>query len=98
MGAELEGPTYLWKFQELIFSVGLENQIFVVILFNLLHVLNPWQIPELERWLAVQVGGYVTEYDKLTFSTIRNAGHMVPYTQPARGLHLFESFINKTPL
>ena len=70
----------------------------MVILFILLYMLNPWPVPELERWLAVQVGGYVTEYDKLTFSTIRNAGHMVPYTQPARGLHLFESFINKTPL
>ena len=24
-----------------------------------------------------QVGGYVTVYDKLTFTTVRNAGHMV---------------------
>lgn len=56
-------------------------------------------VKEWRPWtLNNQVGGYVTEYDKLTFSTIRNAGHMVPYTQPARGLHLFESFINKTPL
>jgi carboxypeptidase C (cathepsin A) len=47
--------------------------------------------------VAMQVGGYVTVYDKLTFSTVRGAGHMVPYTQPARALHLFESFINNKP-
>ena len=27
---------------------------------------------------AGQVGGYVEVYDGLTFSTVRNAGHMVP--------------------
>jgi hypothetical protein len=52
---------------------------------------RPWYVNS-------QVGGYVTVYDKLTFSTVRGAGHMVPYTEPARALHLFESFINKTPL
>jgi carboxypeptidase C (cathepsin A) len=41
----------------------------------------------------VQVGGYVTKYEGLTFSTVREAGHMVPYTQPARALHLFKTFI-----
>ncbi|KAJ7549167.1 hypothetical protein O6H91_07G043400 [Diphasiastrum complanatum] len=45
-----------------------------------------------------QVGGYVTQYDGLLYATIREAGHMVPYTQPARALHLFESFVNNIPL
>ncbi|KAJ7520944.1 hypothetical protein O6H91_19G031300 [Diphasiastrum complanatum] len=45
-----------------------------------------------------QVGGYVTEYKGLTFVTVRDAGHMVPYTQPARALHLFSSFISGKPL
>ena len=40
-----------------------------------------------------QVGGYVTVYDELTFATVRNAGHMVPYMQPARAFHLFDSFL-----
>lgn len=47
---------------------------------------------------CVQVGGYVTEYDGLTLATVRGAGHMVPYTQPVRGLHLFKSFIDNTSL
>lgn len=43
---------------------------------------------------AGQVGGYVEEYDGLTFSTVRNAGHMVPYTQPERAFHLFSHWIH----
>ncbi|CAI8598441.1 unnamed protein product [Vicia faba] len=42
-----------------------------------------------------QVGGWVTEYGKLlTFATVRGAGHMVPYGQPSRALHLFQSFLS----
>ncbi|GFR42849.1 hypothetical protein Agub_g3807 [Astrephomene gubernaculifera] len=40
-----------------------------------------------------QVGGYVVEYDGLTFATVRGAGHMVPYVQPARGAHLAQAFL-----
>lgn len=41
-------------------------------------------------WLEhKQTGGFVTQYDGLRFITVRNAGHMVPYTQPARALHMF---------
>lgn len=58
---------------------------------NITEAWRPWTVDN-------QVGGYVTKYDKLTFSTVRGAGHMVPYTQPARALHLFQSFINNTPL
>ena len=65
--AELEGSAYPRSSKSSLYYVGLENRILVVILFILLYMLNPWQVPELESWLAVQVGGYVTEYDKLTF-------------------------------
>ncbi|GAQ88391.1 serine carboxypeptidase [Klebsormidium nitens] len=55
----------------------------------LLEEVEPWR-----PWvLDSQVGGYVTKYKGLTFSTVRDAGHMVPYTQPARALHLFKTFI-----
>ncbi|XP_021771661.1 serine carboxypeptidase-like 42 [Chenopodium quinoa] len=41
-----------------------------------------------------QVGGWSTEYGNLlTFATVRGAAHMVPYSQPARALHLFSSFV-----
>lgn len=49
---------------------------------------RPWFSP------TQQVGGYIVEYDGLTFATVRNAGHMVPYVQPERMFHLFTSFIN----
>ncbi|XP_042512928.1 serine carboxypeptidase-like 42 isoform X2 [Macadamia integrifolia] len=42
-----------------------------------------------------QVGGWATEYGKLlTFATVRGAAHMVPYAQPGRALHLFDSFVH----
>ncbi|GAA0153778.1 serine protease [Lithospermum erythrorhizon] len=41
-----------------------------------------------------QVGGWEIEYGNiLTFATVRGAAHMVPYSQPARALHLFTSFV-----
>jgi len=42
---------------------------------------------------AGQVGGYVTVHEGLTFSTVRNAGHMVPYVQPERAFWLFSRTI-----
>lgn len=42
---------------------------------------------------AGQVGGYVEAYDGLTLSTVRNAGHMVPYTQAERAYYLFSHWI-----
>lgn len=55
---------------------------------------RPWLSPGKGK-LPPQVGGYVTEYDGLTFATVRGAGHMVPYVQPQRGLQLFEAFLRR---
>lgn len=41
-----------------------------------------------------QVAGWTTAYgDFLTFATVRGAGHMVPFAQPARSLVLFQTFL-----
>jgi serine carboxypeptidase-like clade 2 len=53
---------------------------------DIIKAWRPW-------FVGQQVSGYVEVYDGLTLATVRDAGHMVPYTQPARALHLFESFI-----
>lgn len=53
-------------------------------------VKTPWY-----PWMyAGEVGGYVEEYQNLTFVTIRGAGHFVPSYQPARGLVFFSSFLD----
>ncbi|PNW79430.1 hypothetical protein CHLRE_09g414800v5 [Chlamydomonas reinhardtii] len=56
---------------------------------------SPWR-----PWTAGgQVGGYVVEYAQgLTFATVRGAGHMVPYVQPARAAKLARSFLEGKPL
>jgi serine carboxypeptidase-like clade II len=45
-----------------------------------------------------QVGGYVEKYKGFTFATVRDAGHMVPETQPERAFDMFSRFLNGKPL
>ncbi|CAL8472304.1 g11846 [Coccomyxa elongata] len=40
-----------------------------------------------------QIGGYFEHYKGLTFVTVRDAGHMVPYTQPERASFLFKKWV-----
>jgi len=40
-----------------------------------------------------QVGGFVTKYESFTFATVRQAGHMVPETQPERAFAMFSRFL-----
>ncbi|XP_076887192.1 serine carboxypeptidase 1-like [Bidens hawaiensis] len=48
-------------------------------------------------YLHGEVGGYVVEYEGLTFVTIRGAGHFIPSYQPARAFALFSSFLKGKP-
>ena len=65
--------------------------------------LHAWNTPE------QQVGGWSTTFTApgvgpagenatLHFVTVRNAGHMVPSTQPSRALQLFNAFLAGTTL
>lgn len=45
-----------------------------------------------------QVGGWAIQYDRMTFTTVRGAGHMVPYMQPQRALFMFNSFLTNQVL
>jgi len=51
---------------------------------------TPWR-----AWFdsGMQVGGFVEVYDRFTLSTVRDAGHMVPWFQPDRAFILFSSFL-----
>jgi len=55
-----------------------------------MNIQNPWR-----PWYDSnrQVGGYVTVYDSLTFTTVRGAGHQVPTFQPDRALIMFSNFL-----
>jgi carboxypeptidase C (cathepsin A) len=56
---------------------------------------KPWFIKD---WEGTQVAGYVTQYEGLTFATIKGAGHMVPQFKPQAALKMFENFIAGKPL
>ncbi|CAE7921766.1 SCPL34 [Symbiodinium sp. KB8] len=59
-----------------------------------LQTAEPWR----PYMVHDQVGGFVQEYKGLTFASVRNAGHLVPGTQPARAHHMFKAFLNGKPL
>ncbi|XP_064599053.1 lysosomal protective protein-like [Liolophura sinensis] len=44
-----------------------------------------------------QVAGFVKQYERLTFVTVRGSGHMVPTDRPAPALKLFTNFIQNIP-
>eukprot|EP01084_Bolivina_argentea_P216817 368246_1 len=45
-----------------------------------------------------QVGGWTINYEKISFVTIRGAGHMVPQYRPPEALKMFQAFINNKAL
>ncbi|KAL4857618.1 Serine carboxypeptidase-like 26 [Chlorella vulgaris] len=61
------------------------------------------QLPVTSAWRpwhgrTGQVGGWTVGHGKLTFATVRGAGHMVPYTQQVRALDMFTRWIHRQPL
>jgi len=52
---------------------------------------RPWFISE------AQIGGYIVEYDGLTFVTVRGAGHMVPQWKRESSYYMFSHFLNNEP-
>jgi serine carboxypeptidase-like clade 2 len=66
-------------------------------------VLKSMNLTTTEEWRAwidreKQVGGYTTKYKELTFATVRDSGHMVPWVQPMRSYELYSRFLNGQPL
>ena len=49
---------------------------------------RPWNASTL------QVGGFTLQYDKMTFKTVREAGHQVPSTQPRRAIDILQDFLD----
>ncbi|KAJ0002352.1 hypothetical protein NQD34_007501 [Periophthalmus magnuspinnatus] len=44
-----------------------------------------------------QVGGFVKEFENLSFLTVKGSGHMVPTDKPAAAFAVFSRFIRKEP-
>ena len=40
-----------------------------------------------------QLGGYVVEYDRMTFAIVHGAGHLVPGERPWHALDLISTFL-----
>ena len=53
-----------------------------------------WYYSRLDGENNPQVGGWRVRYDGLGFVTVKGAGHMVPWYQPAPALELFTKFLS----
>ncbi|KAE8671808.1 hypothetical protein F3Y22_tig00111917pilonHSYRG00081 [Hibiscus syriacus] len=60
------------------------------------YAINKLKFPIKTAWRPLstdEVGGYVVEYNSLTFVTARGTGHLDPSYQPARALAMISSFL-----
>lgn len=61
-----------------------------------LPIKSPWR-----SWISStgQVGGWTVEYaNQLSFASVRQSGHMVPYTQPERAFYMISHWIHNQNL
>lgn len=56
--------------------------------------LNRTVLSQYRKWhLNGQVGGFIKQYDGLTYATVRGSGHLVPTDKPEAAFRLFADFI-----
>ncbi|XP_028409969.1 lysosomal protective protein-like [Dendronephthya gigantea] len=56
-------------------------------------------VKERRFWkIGPQIAGFVKDFEKLSFVTIKGAGHMVPEDKPSEALKMFISFLENKPL
>eukprot|EP01120_Amphizonella_sp_Union-15-10_P012945 TRINITY_DN5904_c0_g2_i1.p1 TRINITY_DN5904_c0_g2~~TRINITY_DN5904_c0_g2_i1.p1 ORF type:complete len:161 (+),score=34.27 TRINITY_DN5904_c0_g2_i1:784-1266(+) len=58
-------------------------------------VVKKWAPWYYDGGFGKQVGGWGAVFDRLTYKTIKGAGHMVPWFQPAPALQLLTDFLNE---
>lgn len=66
------------------------------------YSLNALKLPKKGSWRPwfhnEQVGGWIQDYEGLTFATFRGAGHAVPLFKPSCALAFFRSYLSGTSL
>jgi serine carboxypeptidase-like clade 2 len=88
------------KLAMMVYSGDVDGIVPVVGTRRWVHGLGLGTIEAWRPWYSAtgQTGGYVQVYDGLTLTTVRNAGHMVPYTEPERGQYMFAHWIHHQKL
>lgn len=63
-------------------------------LYDVVSNVKPWKPWRINGWHA----GYVEEFDRYSFATIKGAGHEAPQYQPATAFNLFSRFLQNQSL
>jgi cathepsin A (carboxypeptidase C) len=54
---------------------------------------TPWEYTDTSD-NSIQIGGFIRQYDRLSFVSIKGAGHMVPTDLPIPAQYMIQQFIN----
>ena len=54
---------------------------------------SPWSYPDEFNATWTQLGGWYVKYDRVSWASVKGAGHMVAMYKPAEGYELFKSFV-----
>jgi carboxypeptidase C (cathepsin A) len=57
---------------------------------------SPWNAWTYNNENGQQVAGWYVVFDRMTFATIKGAGHMVPWFQPGPALQMLNNFLSNT--
>ncbi|MFT7816837.1 lysosomal protective protein-like [Arapaima gigas] len=61
------------------------------------EALNQQLVSQYRPWFYNnQIAGYVEEYEKITFLTVKGSGHMVPQYKPGPALQMFQNFLKNS--
>ncbi|XP_006641521.2 lysosomal protective protein-like [Lepisosteus oculatus] len=59
--------------------------------------LNQQLVSQYKPWFYNdQIAGYVEQYEKITFLTVKGSGHMVPQYKPGPALQMFQNFLSNS--
>jgi len=93
------GSKYIWeslrgKVRMMHFSGDIDGAVPTDGTWNWVQSLNRPVLEDLRPWhFGDHVGGYIAEYDGLTYATVHGAGHMVPEDKPEESYHLIFNWI-----
>lgn len=61
--------------------------------YTSLNGYHEWYINATQSYNQPQIGGWVKNFERISFYTVRGAGHMVPQYRPEAALELFKLFL-----
>lgn len=60
--------------------------------FEVKNEYMPWEFEDSDG--SIQIGGFIRQFERITFVTVKGAGHMVPTDKPIPAKAMIKNFLN----